>query len=70
MNFQKRKNIILNILDQRGEVTVKELADELAISEITIRRDLTILTADGLVYRTHGGIMKVELDQNPFSFCK
>lgn len=69
MNFQKRKNIILNILDERGEVTVKELADELAISEITIRRDLTILTADGLVYRTHGGIMKVELTKIPFHFA-
>lgn len=69
MNFQKRKNIILNILEERGEVTVKELADELAISEITVRRDLTILTADGLVYRTHGGIMKVELTKIPFHFA-
>jgi len=69
MNFQKRKNIILNILEERGEVTVKELADELAISEITVRRDLTILTADGLVYRTHGGIMKVELTKTPFHFA-
>jgi len=69
MNFQKRKNIILAILDERGEVTVKQLADELAISEITIRRDLTALTADGLVYRTHGGIMKVELTKIPFHFA-
>jgi len=69
MNFQKRKNIILNILEERGEVTVKELADELAISEITVRRDLTVLTADGLVYRTHGGIMKVELTKTPFHFA-
>jgi DeoR family fructose operon transcriptional repressor len=69
MNFQKRKNIILSILEERGEVTVKELADELAISEITIRRDLTGLTADGLVYRTHGGIMKVELTKTPFHFA-
>lgn len=68
MNFQKRKNIILDILDSRGEVTVKALADELGISEITVRRDLTLLTADGLVYRTHGGIMKVELTKTPFHF--
>ena len=69
MNFQKRKNIILNILEERGEVTVKELSDELDISEITVRRDLTVLTADGLVYRTHGGIMKVELIKTPFHFA-
>lgn len=69
MNFQKRKNFILNILDEQGEVTVKDLADKLNISEITIRRDLTSLTADGLVYRTHGGIMKVELTKIPFHFA-
>jgi DeoR family fructose operon transcriptional repressor len=69
MNFQKRKNIILDLLDQKGEVTVKELADELATSEITVRRDLISLTADGLVYRTHGGIMKVELVKTPFDFA-
>jgi len=69
MNFQKRKNFILTILDELGEVTVKDLAEKLAISEITIRRDLTLLTADGLVYRTHGGIMKVELTKTPFHFA-
>ena len=69
MNLQKRKNIILDLLDERGEVSVKELADELATSEITIRRDLISLTADGLVYRTHGGIMKVDLVKKPFDFA-
>ena len=69
MNFQKRKNIILELLDEKGEVTVKELADELAASEITVRRDLVSLTADGLVYRTHGGIMKVDLIKKPFDFA-
>lgn len=59
----------MRILEEKGEVTVKELADELEISEITVRRDLTILTADGLVYRTHGGIMKVELTKTPFHFA-
>lgn len=61
MNFQKRKNFILDLLDIKEEVSVKELSDKLGTSEITVRRDLIILTAEGLVYRTHGGIMKVDL---------
>jgi DeoR family fructose operon transcriptional repressor len=69
MNFQKRKNIILDLLQQRGEVTVKELADKLATSEITIRRDLINLSADGFVYRTHGGAMQVNLVKTPFDFA-
>lgn len=68
MNFQKRKNIILNLVEDLGEVNVKELADQMDISEITVRRDLITLAADGLIYRTHGGAMKIELTKTPFDF--
>jgi len=61
MNFQKRKNIILARIKEEGEVNVKELAEEIGISEITIRRDLVTLANDGLVYRTHGGAMRQDL---------
>jgi DeoR family fructose operon transcriptional repressor len=60
MNFPKRKQIILEKLNQAGEVDIKILAAELGISEITMRRDLNQLAADGLLYRTHGGAMKVD----------
>ena len=60
MNFQKRKQIILEKLNLVGEVDIKLLAAELDISEITMRRDLNQLAADGLLYRTHGGAMKVD----------
>jgi DeoR family fructose operon transcriptional repressor len=69
MNFQKRKNIILELLDEKGEVSVRQLAENLATSEITVRRDLASLTADGLVYRTHGGVMKVDLVKRPVDFA-
>lgn len=68
MNFQKRKSIILNLVEDLGEVNVKELAEQTGTSEITVRRDLITLAADGLVYRTHGGAMKVELTKTPFDF--
>jgi DeoR family transcriptional regulator, fructose operon transcriptional repressor len=68
MNFQKRKQKILNQLDKSGEVDVKQLAADLQISEITIRRDLNQLAADGLLYRTHGGAMKVNPLEKPVDF--
>jgi DeoR family transcriptional regulator, fructose operon transcriptional repressor len=70
MNFQIRKQKIIEIIEQNGVVDVKELATELAISEITIRRDLTVLAEQGLLIRTHGGAMKVSLGQMPISFAQ
>jgi DeoR family fructose operon transcriptional repressor len=68
MNFQRRKQIILEKLNTKGEVDIKEMANELAISEITMRRDLNQLADDGLLYRTHGGAMKVDPLQVPHDF--
>jgi len=68
MNFQKRKQIILQRLNDNGEVDIKQMAAELAASEITIRRDLNALAADGLLYRTHGGAMKVNPLEVPHDF--
>jgi DeoR family fructose operon transcriptional repressor len=68
MNFQKRKRIILDKLDSDGDVDIKKLAGDLEISEITIRRDLNQLATDGLLYRTHGGAMKVNPLEIPHDF--
>lgn len=68
MNFQKRKKIILDELDKTGEVDIKKMALELDSSEITVRRDLNQLAADGLLYRTHGGAMKVNPFEIPHDF--
>jgi DeoR family transcriptional regulator, fructose operon transcriptional repressor len=68
MNFQKRKQIILDRLNVDGEVDVKLIAIELGASEITIRRDLNQLASDGLLYRTHGGAMKVNPLEIPHEF--
>ncbi|MBS1530324.1 MAG: DeoR/GlpR transcriptional regulator [Bacteroidetes bacterium] len=68
MNFPKRKQLILKKLDQTGEVDIKQMAEELTVSEITIRRDLNQLADDGLLYRTHGGAMKVDPFEVPHQF--
>lgn len=68
MNFQKRKQIIIEKLNTSGEVDIKQLATELGSSEITLRRDLNQLADDGLLYRTHGGAMKLDPLQVPHDF--
>lgn len=68
MNFQRRKQKILEELTLTGEVDIKKLATRLAVSEITARRDLNQLASDGLLYRTHGGAMKIDPLAKPLDF--
>lgn len=70
MNFQFRKQKIVEKLDQTGHCTVKELADILDTSTITVRRDLVILAEQGFLVRTYGGAMKTSLSQLPMSFLQ
>jgi DeoR family fructose operon transcriptional repressor len=69
MNFQKRKQSILQRLADTGEADIRELATALEVSEITIRRDLNQLADDGLLLRTHGGAIKVAPPNPPFPFA-
>jgi DeoR/GlpR family transcriptional regulator of sugar metabolism len=52
-----------------GETLVRSLAIELGCSEMTIRRDLDALARDGVVRRTHGGAVRVNLrrDEEPYA---
>jgi len=50
-----RKQFILNRLQTEGKVIITELAEELKVSSMTIRRDLTALADSGLVTLEHGG---------------
>ena len=68
MNFQERKQLILQAVETKNTVEVPELAALLQVSAITVRRDLAILAEKGLLYRTHGGAMKVSLAQDKVSF--
>ena len=52
---QKRIDVILDIINEKGFVTVKYLCDELHYSKATINRDLNELQAKKLIIRTHGG---------------
>jgi DeoR family transcriptional regulator of aga operon len=55
----RRSEQILQELLRDGEVAVDKLAEQLKVSEATIRRDLTELERQGLLLRSHGGAVPV-----------
>ncbi|MBJ2174154.1 DeoR/GlpR transcriptional regulator [Aureibaculum sp. A20] len=50
-----RHQIILDILNKVKYIEVLDLCKQLNVSAVTIRKDLTLLEAKGLLFRTHGG---------------
>lgn len=53
-NVQRRERM-LSELRRRGAVRVRDLARDLGVSELTIRRDIAALAERGLVAKVHGG---------------
>lgn len=51
----ERRSRIASVLELRGYVSVRTLADELAVSDMTVRRDLRQMAKDGDVRLVHGG---------------
>jgi DeoR/GlpR family transcriptional regulator of sugar metabolism len=56
---EARLDRILDLVAERGEITVSELNETLLVSEATIRRDLDHLSHLGRVRRSHGGAVRV-----------
>ncbi len=54
---EERRRAILDLLSNQGRVLVTELSRRFETSQVTIRKDLEILHAHGLVHRTHGGAL-------------
>lgn len=54
-NTPQRRHAILALLSQQGEVSVDDLARSFSTSEVTIRKDLAALEANGLLLRRYGG---------------
>ncbi len=69
MNFQQRKQLIIQTVEEKGTADVRELANLLQTSEMTVRRDLAQLAATGLLYRTRGGAMKISLAVDKHRFA-
>jgi DeoR family fructose operon transcriptional repressor len=54
-----RHRKILEQLGSAGRVYVREMSQELGVTEVTIRRDLTFLQNNGLVKKSYGGAVPV-----------
>lgn len=60
--MRNRDDLILQLVNQQGKISVTELALHCEMSVETIRRDLTRLEKKGLLYRTHGNAISNKTD--------
>src|SRR5690606_23317 len=56
----ERRKYSLEVLSERGLVSVGDLSEHFGVSEVTIRKDLQYLEERNLLLRTHGGAMRVD----------
>ncbi|PZG39777.1 DeoR family transcriptional regulator [Spongiactinospora gelatinilytica] len=62
----ERRQRIIELLRVNGAVSLRELAQAVRSSEVTVRRDLRALEAEGLINRHHGGAtLPGELSREP-----
>lgn len=57
MLAEERRNRLLELVRVKRFVALPELAEELAVSESTVRRDVEQLEEAGTVQRIHGGVL-------------
>jgi DeoR family deoxyribose operon repressor len=62
MTYERKKRIrnLENLLIQKVELSVKEIAEMLQVSQMTARRDLDTLEDLGVIRRTHGGAVLLD----------
>ena len=59
---EERQNMIVQIINETGSASVKDLSIRFTITEDSIRKDLTALQKRGLIRKTYGGAMRIEDD--------
>ncbi len=55
MLARRRRELIAAHVQRHGSARVSDLTTQLGVSDMTIRRDLDLLTREGLVHKVHGG---------------
>lgn len=60
MVTHKRRQFLLELIQKQPCLRVSEMAEELEVSEGTIRNDLNALQEEGRVTRVHGGAVVIE----------
>ena len=69
-NFSQSERMehVLRLLETRDYVQVAELSQAFAVSEVTVRSDLTELARQGLVARIRGGVRALQHGQSEVGF--
>lgn len=57
MLIEDRRKRLLDAVNSRGSLSVAEAERTLAVSRMTVHRDLDVLAAQGLVRKVHGGVV-------------
>lgn len=52
--MKKRETVILDLLSKNGKLEVAALAEQLGVSQVTVRKDLDALEERGILRREHG----------------
>ena len=60
MLAHQRHAQIVALVQRQGAVRVSDLTETLAVSDMTVRRDLEVLAERGLVEKVHGGAVSLE----------
>ena len=55
---EQRRRKILELIEQKGQITVRELAHRFSVSAVTARGDLDALCSQNLAVRSHGGAVR------------
>src|SRR5580765_1214710 len=55
---EQRRRKILDLIEQKGQVTVRELVERFAVSAVTARGDLDALCSENMAVRSHGGAIR------------
>src|ERR1700747_2350649 len=68
---EQRRRKILELIDQKGQITVRELVERFAVSSVTARGDLDALCSQDMAIRSHGGaVRRLELSPDLASDSK
>ena len=58
-SVQRRRQNILKMVSEKGEISVRDIALLHNVSEMTVRRDLRLMENRNLLQRTHGGVVSL-----------
>jgi DeoR/GlpR family transcriptional regulator of sugar metabolism len=53
-HYEEKKKIALRAAEQEKKIEVAELSAHLGVSQVTVRKDLDAMEAQGLITREHG----------------